>query len=192
MPNTICLTEREIETFFPHGELKDAMSLMQTSDSFDPLAFENDDVWLNLLRERNPEVLMAGWKTPPLPENISEIAPNLKYVCYLPGSIRKLVPRKAIEDGLLVTSWSSSVSRTISECALLLALTCMRRVRYWTEEMHFKGGWKNETTETQSLFERRVGLHGLGLISQRLVDLLKPFTPNISAFSPSVPDEIYD
>lgn len=192
MENIVCLTEREIETFFPNGQWNDAMSLMQTSESFDPLTFENEDEWLNLLRDRNPEVLMAGWKTPPLPENLSEVAPRLKYVCYLPGSIRKLVPRKTIEEGLLVTSWSSSVSRTISECALLLALTCMRRVRYWTEEMHFNGGWKDQSTETQSLFERRVGLHGLGLISQKLVDLVKPFTNNITAFSPSVPDSIYE
>lgn len=192
MKNIVCLTQREIETFFPNGQLEDAHSLLGQPASFDPASFGDQDAWVKTIEECNPEVIMAAWKTPPLPENILEIAPRLKYICYLPGSIRKLVPRTAIEGGLLVTSWSSSVSRTISECALLLALTCMRRVRYWTEEMHLNGGWKNETTETQSLFERRVGLHGLGLISQKLVDLLKPFTPNISAFSPSVPDSIYE
>ena len=192
MENLICLNEIEIETFLPDGRWDTANSLMKPVRYVDSSSLSSDEEWIALLSECNPEILMAGWKTPSLPENLSEVAPALKYVCYLPGSIRKLVPRSAIENGLIVTSWSSSISRTISECALLLALTCMRRVRYWTEEMHFKGGWKTPETETQSLFERRVGLHGLGLISQKLVDLLRPFTNNISAFSPSVPDEIYE
>ena len=192
MVNIICLTEHEIETFLPNWRLEKAKSLINPSLSFDPLSFDNEEKWLKVLKECNPEILMAAWKTPALPENLREIAPRLKYVCYLPGSIRKLVPRSAIEDGLKVTSWSSAISRTISECALLLTLTCLRRIRYWTEEMHFNGGWKDENTETQSLFERRVGLHGLGLISQKLVELLRPFNNKISAFSPNVPDAIYE
>ncbi len=188
----MCLNEIEVETFLPEGRLDRAKAMMEPSHYVDPSTISSKDEWLAVLKECNPQILMAGWKTPPLPNNLSEIAPNLKYVCYLPGSIRKLVPRSAIENGLIVTSWGSSISRTISECALLLTLCCMRRVRYWTEEMHLNGGWKTPETETQSLFERRVGLHGLGLISQKLVDLLKPFTDNISAFSPSVPDEIYE
>ena len=191
MENLVCLTEKEIETFLPSGRLRKVQALMNPARYSDPASINNEEDWLDLLSECNPEVLLAAWKTPRLPENLQEIAPRLKYVCYLPGSIRNLVPRSTIENGLLVTSWSSSVSRTISECALLMILTCMRRVRYWTEEMHFNGGWKNQETVTQSLFERRVGLHGLGLISQGLVALLKPFTGKISAFSPSVPDSIY-
>lgn len=191
MENLICLNDIEMKTFLPDGRLEKAKSLMNTSRIVDPASLSSEDDWLKVLGEFNPEILMAGWKTPALPENLEEVAPRLKYVCYLPGSIRKLVPRSAIENGLMVTSWSSSISRTISECALLLVLSCMRRVRYWTEEMHFKGGWKTPETETQSLFERRVGLHGLGLISQKLVDLLKPFNNTISAYSPSVPNAIY-
>lgn len=192
MKNVMCLNEVELETFLPDGRLDKANALLNSPYYVDPSTISSKDEWLALLQECDPEILMAGWKTPPLPENLNEVARNLTYVCYLPGSIRKLVPRSAIENGLIVTSWGSSISRTISECALLLTLCCMRRVRYWTEEMHLNGGWKTPETETQSLFERRVGLHGLGLISQKLVDLLKPFTKSISAFSPSVPDEIYE
>jgi len=192
MENLICLNQIEMDTFLPEGRLEKAKELLGQSRTVDSNGISDDAEWSGLLKECNPEILIAGWKTPSLPENYQELAPSLKYVCYLPGSIRRLVPRSAIEKGLIVTSWGSSISRTISECALLLTLCCMRRVRYWTEEMHFKGGWKTPQTETQSLFERRVGLHGLGLISQKLVDLLKPFTHRISAFSPSVPDSVYE
>ena len=42
---------------------------------------------------------------------------------------------------------------------------------------------------TQSLVGRRVGIHGFGLISRRLVPMLRPFTSEIQSFSPHVPDE---
>ena len=168
------------------------MSLLHPARMVDPLTLESEEAWFNLLSECNPTVLVAAWKTPQLPEGLSEVAPDLKYVCYLPGSVRHFLPRSVLENGLLVTNWSSSVSGTISECALLMVLACMRRVRYWTEEMHFNGGWKNELTETSSLIGRRVGLHGLGLIAQGLVKFLQPITRNISAFSPSVPDSIFN
>ena len=192
MKNLLCLTRREIETFLPDGRMEEARSLLEPVRYVDPLSLESEEAWFSLLSECNPEILVAAWKTPKLPEELSAVASDLKYVCYLPGSVRHFLPRSALENGLLVTNWSSAVSRTVSECALMMALACMRRVRYWTEEMHFKGGWKNDNTETLSLIGRRVGLHGLGLIAQELVELLKPFTRNVSAYSPSVPDSIFE
>jgi len=52
------------------------------------------------------------------------------------------------------------------------------------------GAWKDANTYTQSLLGRRVGIHGFGSISQCLVPMLRPFTSQIQAFSPSMPDGI--
>jgi len=58
--------------------------------------------------------------------------------------------------------------------------------------MRTKGKWKKgRHPDTLSLFGRRVGLHGLGAISRELVRLLEPFDVQLSAYSPSVPDETY-
>ncbi|MBH53809.1 MAG: hypothetical protein CMI18_05620 [Opitutaceae bacterium] len=192
MENLICVTQWEKDTFLPNGRFEKAQSLVGPAVCVDPTSLNGGENWTDLLEKSNPEVIIAAWKTPTIPENYKEIAPRLKYVCYLPGSIRNLIPRAAIEQGLQVTSWSSSISRTISECALLMVLACMRRVRYWTEEMHFNRGWKPYEFDTLSLFERRVGVHGLGLISQGFVNLIKPFGNEVSAFSPSVPDSIFE
>ena len=56
--------------------------------------------------------------------------------------------------------------------------------------MHREGAWKNGSTITHSLIGRRVGIHGFGAISQKLVPMLRPFTDRIQTCSPSVPDEI--
>ncbi|MEP4079418.1 hydroxyacid dehydrogenase [Haloferula sp.] len=186
------LTPTEIDTFLVDGRLDSLKGLVEPCVVMDCEGMSADE-WRSILSEHNPEILVAGWKTPSLPEDVlTEVAPALRYVCYLPGSIRKLVTRKMIEDGLLVSNWASSISRTVAECALLLALGCMRKASYWNEQMHNQGGWKDGTTQTQSLFERRIGIHGYGSVARALIPLLKPFTSKISAYSEGVPAEIYE
>ncbi len=146
--------------------------------------------WKKLLDEHQPEILVCAWETPTLPP---ETTTHLKYVCYLCGSIRSLVPRELVERGLLVTNWGSVISNTVAECALLLILATLRRSSNWALAMHTQGAWKKgRHPDTLSLFHRRVGIHGLGAIGRDLVKLLAPFNVEISAYSPSVPDEIYE
>jgi phosphoglycerate dehydrogenase-like enzyme len=57
--------------------------------------------------------------------------------------------------------------------------------------MHGHGAWKEKSLVNLSLFGRRVGLHGFGAIGQALLPLLRPFEVEVSAYSPSVPDEIF-
>lgn len=135
------------------------------------------------LAAENPEVLLACWSTPPLP---ATLPPNLRYVCYLCGSVRRLVSREHIAGGLLVTNWGGSISRIVAEWALFHILACLRRATYWTIAMHREGAWKHGGTETASLFGRKVGLHGFGQIARELVRLLQPFDCTISAFAPDV------
>ncbi|MDB4408703.1 hypothetical protein N9165_01390, partial [Akkermansiaceae bacterium] len=190
--NLIVLTPIEIETFLVDGRLETLRSLVEPCLVIDCEATSDED-WRVLLTEHNPELLVAGWKTPSLPEDVlTEVAPALRYVCYLPGSIRTLVTLQMIEDGLLVSNWATSISRTVAECALLLALGCMRNASYWNEQMHNQGGWKNVSTRTQSLFERRIGIHGYGAIARELIPLIRPFTSHISAYSEGVPSEVYE
>lgn len=190
--NLVVLTPTEIDTFLVDGRLDSLKRLIEPCLVFDGESMPAED-WRRLLSEHNPEILVAGWKTPALPHDvITELAPALRYVCYLPGSVRKLVTREMIEAGLLVSNWASSISRTVAECALLLALSCLRKAAYWNEQMHNQGGWKDGSTQTQSLFERRVGIHGYGAVAQALVPLLKPFTSKISAYSEGVPHQVYE
>jgi phosphoglycerate dehydrogenase-like enzyme len=145
--------------------------------------------WPRLLDAHRPEVLICAWETPSLP---IESAAYLKYVCFLCGSVRSLIPRDLIKNGLLVTNWGSVISDTIAECALLLTLSALRRSSNWALAMHTQGAWKKgRHPDTLSLFGRRVGLHGLGAIGCELVKLLVPFRTPISAYSPSVPDETF-
>lgn len=192
MNNRVLFALNDIEwsTFFPGKMAETVRSLVEDARSVDPMELKPED-WRELLEEYRPRVIVAAWKTPSIPDDALAITGgSLDYVCYLAGSVRQLITPKLLDDGLLVTNWGNSVSRVVAECGLMLAIATLRRVGHWQRAMHLEGGWKTTETRTGSLFERRVGLHGFGGISQALARLMKPFDVEISAYSPSVPDSL--
>jgi phosphoglycerate dehydrogenase-like enzyme len=176
------LASAEQEEFLPGPLFTELRGIAPDFYQFDPEKNPSDDFY-RALAAANPEVLLACWKTPLLP---AALPPRLRYVCYLTGSLKRLLTRAHIEHGLLVTNWGNSISRVVAEGALLHILSCLRRTCYWTLSMHREKGWKNGDIVTSSLFSRRVGLHGFGSVARELVRLLRPFGVAISAFAPDV------
>jgi phosphoglycerate dehydrogenase-like enzyme len=187
----IALTEDEEKDFLP-PKVREQLEALPLEKKWIRLPMESAEEFHQILLDSNAVALMAAWSCPRLPDDLPVGEGGLEYIGYFPGSIRKKVPRILLEKGLKVTNWGNTISRTISECGLLLTLSAMRRASHWSVAMHREGGWKQGLqTVTQSLFERRVGIHGFGNIAQQMIPLLRPFGVSISAFSPSVPDEIY-
>ena len=183
----------ELSSFMPSAVIENLKTISDDIEYVEANTFPEGKGWLEWLKKESPEILISGWMTPELPENILEEVPELKYVCHLPGAIRGTIPESLIAKGLLVTNWGHSISRTVAECGLMLAIAGLRRVSFWTLEMHTRGGWKERTSvETGSLFGRKVGLHGFGAISQELRKLLVPFEVPVMAYSPSVPDALLE
>ncbi|MDB4384628.1 hydroxyacid dehydrogenase [Opitutaceae bacterium] len=180
-----CLTEIEAAEFLPGEMHAQLASYAQPHIRLDPSNM-SDDEWTSRLHEINPEILVSCWATPSLP---ASLPPALKYVCYFAGSVKKLVSRKQVEDGLLVTNWGHSISRTVAEGALLHVLSCLRRTPHWAVQMHVHGAWKNRTSQTASLFGRRVGVRGYGRVARAFIKLLRPFKCDIGVLAPDMTTE---
>lgn len=176
------LTPVEFRDFLPEpllGSVQSIAGRYRTCDSR-----ELDGAGLErLLNDVQPEILLAAWRTPLLPERLP---PSLRYVCYLCGSVKKLISRQHLENGLLVTNWGGSISRVVAEWALFHVLSGLRKATDWTFVMHLEGGWKDGDTETASLFGRRIGLHGFGPVAREFIKLVKPFAPQVSVFAPDL------
>jgi phosphoglycerate dehydrogenase-like enzyme len=134
-----------------------------------------------LLERTQPTVFLAAWSSPSLP---AKLPASLRYVCYVCGSVRTLVSRDHLANGLVVTNWGASISRTVAEAALMHVLACLRRATEWTMRMHARRGWNHDAVASASLFERRVGLHGFGRVARQLVALLRPFQVKVMVFAP--------
>lgn len=182
------LAPAEVREFLPDPILAEARATAKEFHLLDPTQ-SNEAGFACELATHNPEILLACWKTPPLPE---VLPPRLRYVCYLSGSVKRLVQRRHLEGGLLVTNWGGSISRTVAEAALFHILACLRNASHWAIAMHQPGTatWKNGLTDARSLFCRSVGIHGFGPVARELVGLLRPWACPVTAFAPDLTAEL--
>ncbi len=189
----IILEPWESDSFLPEPVMAEFYRLSDSIHLVASSRFPDGEGLTGWLQEIRPEILVTGWTTPRLPEDLTSEVPDLRYVCHLVGSVRSTIPERLIGEGLLITNWGHSIARTVAECALMLAIAGLRGASYWTLEMHCRGGWKDRTTTvTGSLFGRKVGIHGFGGISQELRKLLVPFGVPVMTYSPSVPDKLLE
>src|SRR5271169_1979596 len=187
----VALSDLEIADFLP-GQLWGELEKLVPGYHRVHLPLTGTGHWERLWRGSPSDILISGWQTPSLNSTLQPAdLKRLSYVCHLAGSIRKLVPRELIEQGLVVTNWGGSISATVAECTLMLILMALRRASHWAVAMHRDSAWKDGNTFTQSLVGRRVGIHGFGSISQCLVPMLRPFTSQIQAFSPNMTDTVF-
>ena len=182
------LTPTEVREFLPEPLLSQVRGLAPEFRLVDPTGI-SDAKFAGELAAINPDVILGCWKTPALPESLS---PRLRYVCYITGSVKKLISRSHLERGLLVTNWGGSISRTVAEAALFHILACLRNASYWAVAMHQPGKatWKNGLTDARSLFCRSVGIHGFGPVARELVGLLKPWSCPVTALAPDLTAEL--
>nr|MBA2479685.1 hypothetical protein [Planctomycetota bacterium] len=143
------------------------------------------------LQETGAPVLLTAWSTPKVPVDVRKRAPELRYLCHACGTVRHIVPREAIVDGLLVSNWGSVISRTVAEHTLVHILCCLRLIAAHQDAIHVRRAWERTSEASRSLFERRVGMHGFGNVARELVKLLAPFGCSISAYGPFDPDEAF-
>jgi len=176
------LTPTEVREFLPEPLLSQVRALSPEFRLIDPLA-TNEAAFARDFAAMNPEVLLGCWKTPLLAEALPS---RLRYVCYITGSVKRLVTRTHLERGLLVTNWGGSISRTVAECALFHMIACLRNAAHWAVAMHQPGvgAWKNSYSDARSLFSRTVGIHGFGPVARELVALLKPWGCPVTVFAP--------
>ena len=182
------LTPAEVREFLPEPMLGQLRTLVPEFRLLDPTGV-TAEAFAGELARMNPDILVGCWKTPPLPDTLPS---RLRYVCYIAGSVKKLITRAHLERGLLVTNWGGSISRTVAEAALFHILACLRNASHWALAMHQPGvaAWKNGLSDSRSLFCRSVGIHGFGPVARELVGLLKPWQCPIAVFAPDVTPEL--
>lgn len=182
------LTPTETREFLPEALLAQVRTLAPEFKLLDPTGL-TAEAFARELATFNPEILLACWKTPLLP---TVLPAGLRYVCYVAGSLKRLLTREHFDGRLLVTNWGGSISRTVAEAALCHILACLRHTSHWAVAMHQPGvaAWKSYPTDSRSLFCRRVGIHGFGPVARELVALLRPWNCPIAVFAPDVTDEL--
>lgn len=186
----ICLSEPEMKAFW-EGE-----SLPGSREGIEVLAVsppKEEAEWRALLLEARPSAIVGAWSLPKIPDDLWRAVPEFRYLCYLCGSVRYKISRRFIDEGGMVSNWGNLAARTVAECALMLVLACLRRTTRYAFEMHVEKCWRGfGEPPPQSLFERRVGIHGFGAVARALANLLAPFGCRIEFWSDGVAPQVME
>ncbi len=188
--NALMIVGRGVDQFFTDEMMAQLHSLLnvtiRNNEKLDEQAYSE------ALTDASAEIVITGWNSPVLTQVIIDQNSQLKYMCNLTGSVRAMVTREVVANGLLVTNWGTLIGPTVAEAALMAMLSCLRRTVQVAFLMHHGKGWRGEGPKpVESLFYQKVGLHGVGNIAQILVGLLKPFECEISAYDPYAEDEVF-
>lgn len=176
----LALSSFELESYFPAGCDQDAV--------LGPCVIHNPvdtaRSWREVVANTGPDLIVTGWSTPAIPPELT--APHggtVRYVCHVSGSIRHVISRDLVSDGLWVTNWGRLVAPIVAEHALLLTLSALRNQSLWARQLRQPREYPKASLRTRTLHGKRVAIHGLGAIGQALVPLLRPFGVTLSAYS---------
>jgi len=134
--------------------------------------------------------VLTTWGARPIDETVLRRADRLRIVAHAAGSVRWVVPRMAIERGIVVTSAAAAIARTVAEHALLLMIALLRRLPLFLDPMRMSavtGGTHNAPSRT--LWDKTVGIIGFGNVGRHLAGLLRPFHVRVLVHDPFVAPE---
>jgi phosphoglycerate dehydrogenase-like enzyme len=193
----VVIPGRFVETYFKPADMATLRSLGDVTVRTDLNGPKSERDHNDLVRRTKPRILVTGWGTPPLRADTVRDVPELEYMCHVTGSVRANIEKAAMEAvgphrqaALLVTNWGRIGAMPVAEGALMMTLAGVRRAWPHNKAMHLQGGWDRKLG-AKTLFNQKVGLHGLGYIAQEFVKLLRPFRCQLSGYSPHCPDEVF-
>lgn len=123
------------------------------------------------------DAALTGWGVRAPTSAMLERASRLRIISHTAGSVRML-PRAALEQGIVVTSARPALARTVAEFCLMTTLILLRRLPPVAPSL------PNET-----LYGKTVGLIGFGHIARIFRDHLLPFGGRVLAHDPYLSEE---
>ncbi|WP_211751808.1 hydroxyacid dehydrogenase [Paenibacillus dakarensis] len=136
------------------------------------------------------DILVTGWGTPILDEEVAARAKKLKMVAHTGGSVRPYVTDAIYDKGVKVISGNEVFAQSVAESVIAYALTSLRDIPKYSSDL--KNGIWPTGYYNKGLLDRTVGIVGYGMISKIVVQMLKPFNVKIKVFSRHIAQEELD
>jgi phosphoglycerate dehydrogenase-like enzyme len=130
------------------------------------------------------DAVVTSWGAPRITPDVLREAKRLRFIGHAAGSVRHIVPREAIEKGIVVTNAARVMGRGVGEMNLAYMLAALRHLTGFYENKK-KCCW-SENYSVRGLFYQAVGVVGFGNTAREMLKLLRPFNCNVIAYDPYV------
>lgn len=144
----------------------------------------------NLEILKDIDVIFSGWGAPEINEEFIKHAPNLKFVFYAAGTIKKVVSDAFWDKGIRITTANTANAIPVAEFTLAATIMGLKNAHLMRSEII-------ETREYPSPgkrniiggFKAKVGLISLGAIARYTLDLFSKFDYEVLVYDPFVSEE---
>ena len=128
------------------------------------------------------DILLAS-RAPAIPDELAERPGRLKYICYLHGTMRKVIRLPIIRSDIQVTNWGDRSARGLAEGSLTLLLAVLKDLPRRILAVR-RGKGTGIRSVGGGLADTRVGVYGCGYGGREFVRLLAPFGSPIRIYDP--------
>lgn len=134
------------------------------------------------------EVLVTGWGTDLLDEEVLATAPRLRAVVHSAGSVRPVVTAGVVGRGVLVSSQARLNALPVAEYALATILLSLKGVLVAQRRYREARGAVDvrDLLSSHGVHARRVGVVGASVVGRRLLELLRPFDLEVVLADPTL------
>jgi len=136
------------------------------------------------------DVIITGWGTLPLDEEILSHANKLRMVAHTGGTVKPYVTDAVYERGITVVSGNNVYAESVAESVIAYALSSLRDIPKYSSELK-QGIWPNGYYN-RGLLNKKIGIVGYGMIAKYTVEMLKPFHPELLVYSKHISQDELD
>lgn len=137
------------------------------------------------------QVLVTGWDSGKLDDELVDQAPRLELVAHTGGTVRHVVTPRVFEHDVRVTSQTELNAVPVAEYTLAMILLSAKDVfRAGRLYRSMRSSVDRESHFPHAgVYRRRVGVIGLSMISRQVIDLLRPFGTRTMVYSRHLDEE---
>lgn len=138
------------------------------------------------------DAVITSWGVAQLDADVMKAAPRLKAMAHMGSSVKRFVSDAFWERGMYLTSTGVALAKTVAETTLGLMIVGQKRI--WQLAQHVRdGGWRESPVWDRwyacELYRKNVGIIGASNVGRYVIELLKPFKPNVLLYDPFVDAE---
>lgn len=142
------------------------------------------------------DVVITGWGSPRIDEDVLKYADKLKYVAHTGGTVANYICEEVYKKGITVISGNEMYAESVAEGVIAYILASLRMIPRFSHALSYDKKWENPDlgrNYNRGLLDRTVGIVSYGTISKYIIPMLQPFHVKIKLYSrKAMPQEFLD
>lgn len=130
--------------------------------------------------------VLTSWGTPTFTPAVHDALPDLRFIGYCAGSVKRLVTPATFSRGVVVASAAPVIATGVGEYCLAVLLWTLRDLGTMASTLATRRGREGwvRPLESRSLWGRSVGIVSASSTARVFIDLLRPFGCDIAVYDP--------